>query len=155
MVCFIPSPNNFSKLLPNKSPSCVIFHGLIFCNSTLQFCVSLQSALSRAIIIHTSCLNPPTPLLAVIPDADICNVQLFSFKLKRISITCAVSLLWFLDCKLWQLCSLNHWKLIRGISKRFVDIPFYVRNKNILIIRSEKNNHTITKVGTTGVDEVW
>ena len=40
--------------------------------------VSLQSALSRAIITHTSCLNPPPPLLAVLSDADISTVHLFS-----------------------------------------------------------------------------
>jgi hypothetical protein len=40
--------------------------------------VSLQSALSRAIITHTSCLHPPPPLLAVLSDADISTVHLFS-----------------------------------------------------------------------------
>jgi len=40
--------------------------------------VSLHSALSRAIITHTSSLHPPPPLLTVITDADISTVHLFS-----------------------------------------------------------------------------
>ena len=45
--------------------------------STIPY-VLLQSAFSRAIITHTFCLNPPPPLLAILSDAGISAVHLFS-----------------------------------------------------------------------------
>ena len=84
---FIMESNGFihptSKLFLEDLAKQASFFRHIPWSNLLQFflsilSVSLQSALSRAIITHTSCLNPPPPLLAVLSDADISTVHLFS-----------------------------------------------------------------------------
>jgi hypothetical protein len=57
----------------------------LYCTSNFILSVSLQSTLSRAIVTHTSCLNPPSPFQAILSDADITTVHLFS-QMMRINV---------------------------------------------------------------------
>ena len=84
---FIMESNGFihpkSKLFLQDLAKQASFFRHIPWNNLFQFflsilSVSLHSALSRAIITHTSCLHPPPPLLSVLTDADISIAHVFS-----------------------------------------------------------------------------